>query len=274
MPRAFYNDYAKFPCLWMRELISAGHITAGDVVEGDIAKIQPSQLAGYDRIHLFAGIAGWDVALTRAGWPDSVPVMTGSCPCQPFSSANTTENRGIGSERDIWPQMYRLIRATKIPFVFGEQVEDAISYGWVDRLEADLAREGYIVAYAVLGAHSIGAPHKRDRLYWLAYSTSSRREFRQEMGRDLGRKPGTASEPLFVQCGAVGAYPRYSPRETRRILCANGIHRRIPLEPELYPMATGVPGYGMEIVRGAGNAIHTETAAKFVRAVMQAFCDT
>lgn len=266
MPRAFYNDYAKFPCLWMRQLISAGHITAGDVVEGDIAKIQPSQLTGYDRIHLFAGIAGWDVALTRAGWPDSVPVMTGSCPCQPFSSANTSKNRGIGSERDIWHEMYRLIGATKIPFVFGEQVEDAISHGWMDRLDSDLAREGYVTAYAVLGAHSVGAPHKRDRLYWVAYRGEGRRELCKALVQQA-----TILEPKGI-C-AASDYPRYTPDATRQILCADGVYRPIPLEPEFYPMATGVPSYGMEIVCGAGNAIHTETAAGFVRAVMRAFCE-
>lgn len=256
----------------MRELISAGYITAGDVVHADIATLRAEQFAECNRVHLFAGIAGWDVALTRAGWPDSVPVMTGSCPCQPFSSANTGINRGIGSEHDIWHEMYRLVRTSKIPFVFGEQVEDAISHGWIDRVEADLAKEGYITAYAVLGAHSICAPHKRDRLYWLAYRCEARWKFCEALGRNMGRKESTSriSAELY---GIGGAYPRYAPNATRRILCADGAYRRIPLEPSLYPLATGVPSYGMDVVRGAGNAIHTETAAEFVRGVMLALCD-
>lgn len=250
----------------MRELISVGHITAGDVVHADIATLRAEQFAGYNRVHLFAGIAGWDVALTRAGWPDSVPVMTGSCPCQPFSSANLSENKGIGSERDIWHEMHRLIRTSKIPFVFGEQVETAISHGWIDRVEADLAKEGYITAYAVLGAHSIGAPHIRQRLYWVAYRGEVRRQFREAIQTGLGI---LQSQGLRFPC----AYPRYASDATRWILCADGTRRRIPLEPGFYPLVTGVPSYGMDVVRGAGNAIHTETAAEFVQSVMLALCD-
>lgn len=278
MPCAYYNDFAQFPCQWMRELISAEYITAGEVFHGDIANVTPEQISGFDRVHLFAGIAGWDVALTLAGWPESVPVMTGSCPCQPFSranrvkSVNSSQNKGIGSERDIWPEMHRLIRTTKIPFVFGEQVEDAISYGWMDRLEADLAHEGYTTGFSVLGAHSVGAPHKRHRLYWVAYARGSRFALREAMGREVGSGATLNFGSENLRSGVSNS--RYSPKSTRRLLCADGKYRRIPLEPEFYPVATGVPSHGVEIVRGAGNAIHVETAAGFVRACLDALIES
>ena len=76
------------------------------------------------------------------------------------------ERRKI-SERHLWPA-FAFIAECKPPVVFGEQVESAIKHGWIDDLQADLEREDYAVGFAVLGAHSLGAPHIRQRLYWVA----------------------------------------------------------------------------------------------------------
>ena len=121
-------------------------------------------LRGYTQCHFFAGIGGWSLALKLAGWPEDRPVWTGSCPCQPYSTAG--KQRGNADERDLWPAFFRLIAECRPEFVFGEQVENAIRHGWLDRVYADLEREEYAVGAAVLGAHSVGAPHRRYRLYW------------------------------------------------------------------------------------------------------------
>ena len=85
----YYNEHDAKAAAWMRELIKEGLIADGDVDERSIVDVQPGDLAGYTQCHWFAGIGGWSLALRLAGWPDDRPVWTGSCPCQPFSSAGS-----------------------------------------------------------------------------------------------------------------------------------------------------------------------------------------
>jgi DNA (cytosine-5)-methyltransferase 1 len=166
----YYNDFDKKACAWLRELIKAGLIPDGVVDERSITDVTADDLRGFTQCHFFAGIGGWAVALQIAGWPEDKPVWTGSCPCQPFSTAG--KGNGKSDERHLWPAFARLIAECRPPVVFGEQVESAIKHGWIDDLQADMEREDYAVGFAVLGAHSVGAPHIRQRLYWVADSNS------------------------------------------------------------------------------------------------------
>ena len=98
---AYYNEHDPKAAAWLRELIQAGEIPAGDVDERSIVEVQPADLARYTQCHFFAGIGGWSYALRLAGWPTDRPVWTGSCPCQPFSSAGKS---GGGAIRAIFGQ--------------------------------------------------------------------------------------------------------------------------------------------------------------------------
>lgn len=86
--------------------------------------------------------------------------------CQPYSSAG--KGKGQEDDRHLWPEMFRLVRECRPPTVLGEQVAAAIGFGWLDGVQADLEGEGYACGAAVLGAHSVNSPHKRQRLYWVA----------------------------------------------------------------------------------------------------------
>lgn len=166
----YYSEFYHNAAEWLRELINQGLIPPGDVDERSIEDVAAADLLGYTQCHFFAGIGGWSLALRLAGWPDDRPVWTGSCPCQCFSTAG--KQRGFADERDLWPVFADLIRQCRPEFVFGEQVENAIRHGWLDRVYADMEREGYAVGAHVLGAHSVGAPHRRYRLYWGAASVA------------------------------------------------------------------------------------------------------
>ena len=83
----YYNEFDPFAAQWLRNLIKAGLIPAGDVDERSITEVKPADLRGYAQCHFFAGIGGWSLALELAGVPESTRLFTGSCPCQPFSSA-------------------------------------------------------------------------------------------------------------------------------------------------------------------------------------------
>lgn len=67
MVRAYYNEFDAKAAAWLRELIKAGHITDGTVDERSINEVQPADLVGFDRVHFFAGIGGWELALKLAG---------------------------------------------------------------------------------------------------------------------------------------------------------------------------------------------------------------
>jgi len=181
MPKNYYNEWEPFAAAWLRNLIKDGLLPAGDVDERSITEVKPSDLRGYDQCHFFAGIGGWSLALELAGVPADRPLWSGSCPCQPFSHAGS--EKGVNDERHLWPAFFDLIRECRPPVVVGEQVENAVRHGWLDLVLGDLEGEGYACGAAVLGAHSVGAPHKRQRLYWagtLGDPTSFRRVQRRE----------------------------------------------------------------------------------------------
>lgn len=170
--KTFYNEIDRFAAQWLRNLIQADHIRPGHVEEKSIADLTPKDLKGFTHAHFFAGIGGWDLALQAAGWPQEVPVWTGSCPCQPFSAAG--KRQGVADKRHLWPVWFQLIKKCRPPAIFGEQVASADGRLWLDGVRADLESVGYEVGAADLCAAGVGAPHLRQRLWWVAYAKGKR----------------------------------------------------------------------------------------------------
>lgn len=222
----------------MRNLITAGHIAPGEVDERSIEDVRPDDLVGYTQCHFFAGIGGWSYALRLAGWPDDKPVWTGSCPCQPFSTAGKQDAEG--DARDLWPTFFGLIRKREPSIVFGEQVAGAIHLGWYDRLHIDMESAGYAVGAANLPACGVGAPHVRPRLYFVA--NSMRRD--KALGWDI---PGSRREP---------EPPAWN------------THWQVQSEPAILDVANGLP-QRMGVLRALGNAIVPQVAAAFIRAAVE-----
>lgn len=165
---AYYNENDPEAAAWLRELIADGAIPPGDVDERSIEDVRPDELAGYAQCHFFAGIGGWPLALRIAGWPDDRPVWTGSCPCQPFSAAG---NRGgTDDPRHLWPAWRWLIDQCRPATLFGEQVASKAGRAWCAGVQTDLQAMGYSTAAFDLGAASVGAPHIRQRLWWVGHA--------------------------------------------------------------------------------------------------------
>lgn len=207
---AYYNEIDPYAAQWLRNLIAAGHIAPGDVDERSILDVKPDDLRSYDQCHFFAGIGGWSYALRLAGWPDDRPVWTGSCPCQPFSAAG--KQRGSDDERHLWPAFFDLIRERNPASVFGEQVAGAAGLAWLDHVCADLEGAGYAAAAANLCAAGAGAPHIRQRLYWVAHADEgrSRRDAGTVLGTQASSEWSMRREPDSVELGgSIGgmAYP-------------------------------------------------------------------
>jgi DNA (cytosine-5)-methyltransferase 1 len=169
---------------------------------------------------LFSGIGGFDLASEWMGWENvfhcewnefgqkvlkyywpksitynditktdftihrgTIDILTGGFPCQPYSSAG--KRLGKEDSRHLWPEMLRTIREIQPTWVVGENVRGLTNWngGLVfDEVQADLETEGYQVTPFLLPACAVNAPHRRDRIWFVAYSASASegaKEFRQ-----------------------------------------------------------------------------------------------
>lgn len=160
---------------------------------------------------LFSGIGGFDLASEWMGWENvfhcewnpfgqkvlnyywpkaitynditktdfsihrgTIDILTGGFPCQPYSSAG--KRLGKEDSRHLWPEMLRTIREIQPTYVVGENVRGLTNWngGLVfDEVQADLEAQGYEVTPFLLPACAVNAPHRRDRIWFVAYSSSA-----------------------------------------------------------------------------------------------------
>lgn len=168
---AYYNEHDHEACAWLARLMKRGRIPKGDIDERCIRKVRVEEIRGYEQVHFFAGIGGWAHALRLARWEGRV--TTGSCPCQPFSSAGKGE--GERDSRHLWPEMRRLLAGRRDAVVFGEQVASADGRAWYAGVRDDLEALGFAPGAADLCAAGVKAPHNRPRIYWMGKPNSGER---------------------------------------------------------------------------------------------------
>lgn len=218
MTASYYNEWDAGAAAWLRELINNKLIPYGYVDERSITEVTPSDLEGFTQCHFFAGIGGWPLALQLAGIPASTQLWTGSPPCQPFSVAG--KSLGFDDERHLAPAFLRLIRECKPQLLFGEQVAAAIGKHWLDFVFLNLEDKGYTCGSAVLPACSVGAPHKRDRLFFGAYNLADAERARSSYGR-AGEVFAKSCESGGKHCGVADADDTRPQRRERMRECAD-----------------------------------------------------
>ena len=174
---------------------------------------------------LFSGIGGFDLAAEWMGWNNtfhcewmpfprkvlnhywpnsisyeditktdftihrgSIDILTGGFPCQPYSSAG--KRLGKEDERHLWPHMLRVISEIKPTYVVGENVRGLTNWnGGVvfEEVCTDLEAQGYEVQPILLPACAVGAPHRRDRVWFVAYNATYSNSRRLERSEEVGR---------------------------------------------------------------------------------------
>jgi DNA (cytosine-5)-methyltransferase 1 len=163
---AYYNEKDPKAAAWLRELIKAGAIAPGEVDERSIVDVRASDVRGFTQCHWFAGIGVWSYSLRRAGVRDDQRVWTASLPCQPFSSAG--KQKGFEDERHLWPVFYGLVKECRPAICYGEQVASEAVNAWLDVVSVNMEALDLAFAAVAYPAAGVGAPHIRDRTYWLA----------------------------------------------------------------------------------------------------------
>lgn len=258
---AYYNEKDGYAAEWLRSLISAGHIAPGEVDDRSIVDVRPDDLRGFTQCHFFAGIGIWSHALRLAGWPDNRPIWTGSCPCQPFSQAG--EGNGFTDDRHLWPIWGRLIRECRPGTVIGEQVASPLALDWLDHVHADMEAADYAFAAIDLCAAGIGAPHWRQRLWWVAHADSNRRG---EAGQHLAASWDDGAFGNHVAgAGRPGPVNGFW-ADADWIRCTDGKWR--PTQSRIFPLAHGYP-CRVGKLRAYGNAICAPLAAEFIKTVIE-----
>ena len=299
---AYYNEIDPYCAEWLRNLIAMGEIAPGIVDERSIEDVTADDLKGFTQCHFFAGIGVWSLALRRAGWPDNRPIWTGSCPCQPFSASG--KQSGFADERHMWPSWEWLIRECRPSAIVGEQVASKAAEPWFDLVQSDLEALDYAFGCIPFPSAGVGAPHLRDRAYWVCHTNNAglegyagdvSTEGREESGRSASKaglsgrmadakhdghsgaqsnatKPGSDGADYRIFDRGAGGLRNSRPGPTNGfwadadwLFCRDGKWR--PVEPGTFPLADGTASR-VGRLRAYGNAINAEAATVFIQSVM------
>ena len=243
---------------------------------------------------LFSGIGGFDLAAEWMGWENvfhcewnpfgqkilnhywpkaesfsditktdftkyanTIDILTGGFPCQPYSAAG--KRKGKEDDRHLWPEMLRTISEIKPRYIVGENVFGLLNWGGglvFDEVCAEMENLGYQVAPIVIPAVAVNAPHKRDRVWFVAHSNTT------------------------------GLHKQYIPTKPKeKVSCcwpfdANGGFASFPIESPICSGDDGIPArldgitfssWKNQSIKGFGNAIVPQVAFEIFKAIQQ--CD-
>lgn len=256
-------------------------------IYGDIRTVTPntkhsgesrSQATGEDRGTQSEGQTGQELSQPepqRAGGLRSqeagriaIDLLTGGFPCQPFSQAG--KRKGTDDNRYLWPEMLRVIREFEPTWVIAENVRGLLT--WNDGLVfeqvcADLESQGYEVQPFIVPACSVNAPHRRDRIWFVAHTenTDGGRKLRNVSSEDEAKpRPQEQHQDQAWQFENAGWYAEWT--EVAAELCR--------VDDGISPGLDEFAGYTkarhrQERLKALGNAIVPQVAEQIMRGMIQ-----
>lgn len=211
--------------------------------------------------------------LTNAGIsPDSIDIVSGGFPCQPFSIAG--KRKGTEDDRDLWPEMFRIIKQIWPTWVVGENVANFANME-LDRTLSDLEDLGYQTRAFVLPACSVGAPHQRLRTFIVAHSNRERQLQSQGTDQDQRRWTRNGSEVLADaggkrwQTSGHDEFGNIANRQSKRqFSTTGGTPAKWQPEPSVGRVADGVPNR-LDRIKALGNAVVPQQILPIFKAIVQ-----
>jgi DNA (cytosine-5)-methyltransferase 1 len=195
----------------------------------------------------------------------SIDILTGGFPCQPYSTAG--KRKGKKDSRHLWPEMLRAIGEIQPTYIVGENVsgltnwEGGLVFNEVQaELEAKLEAKGYEVAPFLLPACGLNAPHRRERIWFIAHSNSIRRE-----RRSIGSESAEREEPNDKQFEGRNKFygQDWQNFPTKPAVCGgnDGLPRKLD--------GITFPKWRSESIKAYGNAIVPQVAYQIFKAIEQ-----
>lgn len=171
-----------------------------------------------------------------------VDVVSAGFPCQPFSVAG--KRAGADDDRNMWPATIGVIRAVRPRYCFLENVPGLLNSGYFDTILGDLAESGYDARWRVLSAAELGAPHRRDRLWIIAYATGKQNRRGQFSGlapdAGAGGEVADAAGQRRTKPGSAGKAILEHGEIERSAGCGSGSGQWWTAEPDVGRVAHGV----------------------------------
>lgn len=250
---------------------------------------------------LFSGIGGFDLAAEWCGWenifhcewnpfgqkvlkhhfPNSISynditktdfsihrgnidIITGGFPCQPYSTAGL--RKGKADERHLFPEMLRAIKEIQPTWVIGENVRGLVSWGGglvFHEVCNDLEREGYEVQSFIIPAASVNAPHKRERIWFIAYAHDKRTSsgFGQ-IQKENGEIPKWNNNAKSSDT-SIRTYSNFKNFPTKPAIC--GGNDGLPRELD----GITFPKWRNESIKAYGNAIVPQVAYEIFKTIIK-----
>lgn len=182
-------------------------------------------------------------------YKEMVDVITAGFPCQPFSIAG--RQKGEDDERNLWPETIECIRIIRPRYAFLENVPNLLTYKYFGRILGDLAESGYDARWRVLSAAEVGAQHKRNRLWIVAYSGYGNGRKKNKSGNEFDcewksvkettkvERPSERSEILaYTKC--KGLYKGYKSKKRQINRSSKQQYQNWKIEPRMGRVAHGV----------------------------------
>lgn len=241
-------------------------------------------------------------------WKGRIDVLTGGFPCQPFSLAG--QRKGADDNRYLWPHMLRAIREIRPAWVIGENVAGILTvvqpgketevgsqtslFGEdnrkrillrqeyvVETICKDLEREGYSVQPLLIPACAVGAPHRRDRVWFIAHCADSRTEEVRRERKDKVLSDGIAPDTYCEfpsQRMLQGEKGRYKQKIRTESLHSRSNWQNFPTQSPVCRGNDGLPfdvdnltipftKWRQESVKGYGNAIVPQVILEIFKAI-------